>query len=178
MRNNIVLKQFRDANDIGSACYQALVKSEISVDEILDAGLLFNPLSGDTTGGVTVRLRQNRNQPIVETLGELTTSSITADNHGTDIVSPKPLARSGGHSIEVMATPQLSSSAIAHDQLCESRELGDAADGRNDYVVVGSGAREEIAGVLRFPDFLMRVLPLKAILSVLKNYATTFCRYA
>jgi hypothetical protein len=167
MRNNIVLKQFRDANDIGSACYQALVKSEISVDEILDAGLLFNPLSGDTTGGVTVRLHQNKNQPVVETLG-LITSSITSDNHGTDIVSLKPFCPfwwtlNLGYGDATTLSWRSRTTSFANPE-----KLGGAADGRNDYVVVGSGAREEIAGVLRFPDCLMRVLPLKANPAVLK----------
>ena len=45
--------------------------------------------------------------------------------------------------------------------------MGAPAQRKDDYVKLGSGALEEIAGVEQFPKFLMRVLPLRAGLKVL-----------
>ena len=165
MRNNIVLKQFRDAHEVTAACYQALVKSEISIDEILDAGLLFNPLSGDTSGGVTVRLHRYETQSIVETLG-LAPAAVTLE-HGRSVTSLKPfcpfwwsLNLSYGHA-ETLSWRSLTTS------FSSTENQGPSAHKKNAYVEIGSGAREEIAGVETFPHFTMRVLPLRATKSVL-----------
>jgi hypothetical protein len=165
MKNNIVLKQFRDAHEINSVCYQALVKSEISVNNLIDAGLLFNPLSGDTSGGVTVRLHQFKTQPIVETLG-LEVSEITSDQ-GVSVTSLKPfcpfwfsLDLSYGDASVICWRSRTTRFAAAG-------EVGAPAQRKDDYIKLGSGALEEIAGVEKFPKFLMRVLPLKANLAVL-----------
>jgi hypothetical protein len=165
MRNNIVLKQFRDAREVKSACYQALVKSEISIDEILDAGLLYNPLSGDTSGGITVRLHRYETQSIIETLG-LAPSAVSTER-GTSVTTLKPfcpfwwsLNLGYGHA-QTLSWRSLTTG------FSSSEKPGALAHRRNDYVEIGSGAREEIAGEERFPDFVMRVLPLKADQSVL-----------
>jgi hypothetical protein len=167
MKNNIVLKQFRDAHEIDSACYQALVKSEISINKIIDGGLLFNPLSGDTSGGVTVRLHQFKTQPIVETLG-LEVSEIT-NEHGVNVSSLKPfcpfwwnLNLSYGNASTICWRSRTSKFALPG-------EKGASAQRKDDYVKLGSGALEEIAGVEKFPKFLMRVLPLKANLEELRK---------
>ena len=165
MRNNIVLKQFRDAHEVKSACYQALVNSEISIDEILDAGLLFNPLSGDTSGGITVRLHRYEMQSIVETLG-LIPNAVTAE-HGTSVTSLKPFCpfwwslNLGYGNAETLSWRSRTTS------FSPPAKRGTIAHRKNDYVEVGSGAREEIAGAEKFPNFMMRVLPLKADQSVL-----------
>jgi hypothetical protein len=160
MKNNIVLKQFRDAHEINSICYQALVKSEISVNNLIDAGLLFNPLSADTTGGVTVRLHHFATQPIVETLG-LEVSEIT-DDHGVSVASLKPffpfwwnLDLSYGNANVICWRSRTTKFALPG-------EVGAVAHRKDDYVKLGSGAVEAIAGAEKFPNFLMRVLPLKA----------------
>ena len=109
MKNNIVLKQFRDAHETDSACYQALVKSEISIDKIIDAGLLLSPLSGDTSGGITVRLHHYDTQPIVETLG-LEVSGISS-GHGGPVTTLNQRRRSeagmGRRRTEVCAVSQM-----------------------------------------------------------------------
>ncbi len=165
MKNNIVLKQFRDAHEINSICYQALVKSEISVNQIIDAGLLFNPLSADTSGGVTVRLHQFKTQPVVETLG-LEGSQIS-DDHGVSVTSLKPfcpfwfnLDLSYGDASIICWRSRTTSFAAPG-------EVGAPEHRTNDYVRLGSGALEELAGVENFPRFLMRVMPLRADLKVL-----------
>jgi hypothetical protein len=167
MKNNIVLKQFRDAHEIDSACYQALVKSEISVNKIFDAGLLFNPLSCDTTGGVTVRLHHYDTQPIAETLG-LEVSEVSTGPHGP-VMTLKPfcpfwwsLDLGYGDASTICWRSRTTSFAPAEEQGAPARRT-------KDYVKLGSGALEEIAGVQKFPKFLMRVMPLRADLAVLKT---------
>jgi hypothetical protein len=167
MRNNIVLKQFRDAHDVKSACYQALVKSEISINKILEAGLLFNPLSGDTSGGVTIRLHRYDTQTIVDTLG-LTPSAITME-HGVSVATLKPFCpfwwnlNLGYGNAEVLSWRSRTTTFAAADA------EGAEAHRHNDYVEVGSGAREEIGGREKFPDFTVQVLPLEADQVVLKK---------
>ncbi len=165
MKNNIVLKQFRDAHEIESACYQSLVKSEISIDRIIDGGLLFNPLSGDTSGGVTLRLHQFKTQPVVETLG-LEVSEIVSEQ-GAAVTVLKPfcpfwwsLDLSYGDASTICWRSRTTRFAAAGTQ-------GAPAARKDDYVTVGSGALEEIAGVEKFPYFLARVLPLSADLETL-----------
>jgi len=174
MKNNIVLKQFRDAHEIDSACYQALVKSEISIDKIIDAGLLFNPLSGDTSGGITVRLHHYDTQPIVETLG-LEVSGISS-GHGGPVTTLKPfcpfwwnLDLSYGDASTICWRSRTTKFAPPEVQ-------GAPAQHKNDYVKLGSGALEEIAGVEKFPKFLMRVLPLSADLDVLTQLCNDLCK--
>jgi hypothetical protein len=170
MKNNIVLKQFRDAHEINSACYQALVESQISIDELIDAGLLFNPLSGDASGGVTIRLHHYKTQPIVETLG-LEVSKISHEN-GINVSSLKPfcpfwwsLNLSYGNAHTICWRSRTTKFAAPGDE-------GQTAQHKNDYVKLGSGALEEVAGVEKFPKFLMRVLPVKADL----NELTKLCK--
>ena len=143
MRNNIVMKQFRDAHEVKSACYQALVKSEIAIDEVLDAGLLFNPLSGDASGGVTVRLHRYEAQPIIETLG-LATASVAVER-GIPVTTLKPfcpfwwnLNLSYGNA-ETLSWRSRTTSFSSPDK------QGAAAHRKNDYLELGSGACEEIA---------------------------------
>jgi hypothetical protein len=167
MKNNIVLKQFRDAHEIDSACYQALVKSEISINKIIDGGLLFNPLSADTTGGVTIRLHHFDTQPIAETLG-LEVGEV-ATGPGGPVATLKPfcpfwwnLDLSYGDASTICWRSRTTKFAPPEIQGAPARR-------KNDYVKLGSGALEEIAGVEKFPKFLMRIMPLKADLEVLKH---------
>ena len=167
MKNNIVLKQFRDAHDIDSACYQALIKSEISINRLIGAGVLFNPFSGDTSGGVTVRLHSIDTQPVVQALG-LEVTEITPAQGGF-VSTLKPfcpfwwsLDLSYGSASVICWRSKTTRFSVTEDP-------GVPAPRRNDYVKVGSGALEEVAGVQRFPKFLMRVMPLKANLDKLKQ---------
>lgn len=167
MKNNIVLKQFRDAHEIESACYQALVKSEITVNRLIGAGVLFNPFSGDTSGGVSVRLHSIDTQPVVQALG-LEVTEITEERGGF-VSTLKPICPfwwsldlSYGSASVICWRSKATEFSLTEDP-------GDPAARRNDYVKAGSGALEGIAGVEKIPDFLMRVMPLKADLERLKK---------
>jgi len=67
MSNHISLKQFPDAADPNKACYQAIVRSSAKFLKANDAGLLYDPISGDPSGGLSIRIHDV--EPIVETLG-------------------------------------------------------------------------------------------------------------
>jgi hypothetical protein len=60
------MKQVRDTDDTApkatsNACYQAIVRSEMTVDQVQDGGLLFDPLSGDPSGGIQISLSSKGN---------------------------------------------------------------------------------------------------------------------
>ena len=69
--DQVTLKQFRDAEEPGRACYQALVSSRIGFDRLNHAGLLGDAslLRGDPSGGFNVRIRRSIAQPIIQLLG-------------------------------------------------------------------------------------------------------------
>src|SRR5258708_31331432 len=73
------MKQVRDAEDSKNACYQAIVRSEMTVDEVKDAGLLFDPLSGDPSGGVEIKLSTRGNAYMTE-LVDMVSSGPDADD--------------------------------------------------------------------------------------------------
>jgi len=56
--NIITLKQFRDPHNFDTTAYHAIVGSTMTIDRIIDAGLLFDPLSPDPTGGIEITLHQ------------------------------------------------------------------------------------------------------------------------
>ena len=167
MRNNIVLKQFRDAHEVKSACYQALVKSEISINKVLDAGLLFNPLSGDTSGGVTIRLHRYDTQTIVDTLG--LTPSANIMEHGVAVTNLKPFCPFWWNLNLSYGNAEVLSWRSRITTFAAPEAKGAEAHRHDDYVKVGSGAREEVGGQETFPNFTMQVLPLKADLATLQK---------
>jgi hypothetical protein len=167
MKNNIVLKQFRDAREIDSACYQALVKSEISINRLIGAGVLFNPFSGDTSGGVTVRLHSIDTQPVVQALG-LEVTEITQE-HGGFVSHLKPFCPFWWSLDLSYGSANVICWRSKATKFSGTEDPGAPATHRNDYVKVGSGALEEVAGVEKIPNFLMRVMPLKADIAQLKK---------
>jgi hypothetical protein len=82
--NQIGLKQFPDAADPTRACYQAIVHSSATFQKANDAGLLFDPMLGDPTGGTTIRIYDI--EPIVKSLGIQATRE-----QGDNFVTVKPL---------------------------------------------------------------------------------------
>jgi hypothetical protein len=69
MKNQIALKQFLDAADPTKACYQAIVCSHVNINKMNDAGWLFDPLSGDASGGIAIRIYGDEGEGIVKSLG-------------------------------------------------------------------------------------------------------------
>jgi hypothetical protein len=75
----ITLKQIRDAETTADACYQAVVGSSMTVNKILDAGALFDPLSGNPSGGIEVRLSESHQPSIVDALGLVGAKDVNTD---------------------------------------------------------------------------------------------------
>ncbi len=89
MKNNITLKQFRDAERNEHACYQALMRSSVTVNKVHAAGLLFNPLLQDPSGGTIVRLHDSpETTQIVERFGLEIDGFDQAKNVKTRILKP------------------------------------------------------------------------------------------
>ena len=82
--NQIGLKQFPDAADPTKACYQAIVHSAATFQKANDAGLLFDPVSLDPTGGTTIRIYDV--EPIVDSLG-----IVASRQPGDKFASVRPL---------------------------------------------------------------------------------------
>lgn len=162
MKNQITLKQFRDAIDTSTACYQAIVRSSTRVHRVNDAGWLIDPLTGDPTGGMYIKLYDAHAQPIVDTLGIQTVGG-GKDKHGPfSIVRP--------------VWPFWWNLDVSYgwaENLCwRGKDTHWAADGEqplprsgkpgHDYVPLGSGARREVPGPFEFPSVTIHVLPLPA----------------
>ena len=69
--DTITLKQFRNPENQGLACYQALIHAPLGCDRLNGIGMLgdLNYLRGDTSGGYSITINQLTTQPIIETLG-------------------------------------------------------------------------------------------------------------
>jgi hypothetical protein len=80
--DSVTLKQFRDPEDPSLACYKALVSSRMGIDRVNKVGLLgdLSLLSGDPSGGYTIRINRYTVQPIIESLG----IEVDADERGSD----------------------------------------------------------------------------------------------
>jgi hypothetical protein len=91
MENLISLKQFPLATDPTLSCYQAIVRSSSKFINVNDVGLLFDPLSGDPSGGWSIRIyddpaTKSPIEPMVELLGIEATRA-----HGERFSTLKPV---------------------------------------------------------------------------------------
>lgn len=179
MKNNIVLKQFRDAHAYKSACYQALIRSELAVEHIWGGGFLFNPLLGDPSGGVTIRLHHFREQPIIDTLGLQAVTGVVSDNagHQRTVHELKPffpfwwdLDLSYGQAESLCWRSKTTKWSVTDDP-------GAARAPRDDYVLAGSGAAVELGGEARYDQFNMLVMPLPANIGRLKELCGKYLNY-
>lgn len=180
------LKQFRDAEDPGCACYQAIIQSTMYMDRLNDGGLSFNPLWGDPSGGITIQLHHEYKHPIAEQLG-LEPSTVRRDRSGSGTtLSPFfPFwlnfdltygigeaicwrSRKGDWSVTSGERPapdtkvDRTHSETERDRLKSKRP--DEPPPRKDarYVTLGSGALLEVAGPFTVGEATIRVLPLRA----------------
>jgi hypothetical protein len=80
------MKQVRDASDTKNACYQAIVRSQMTIDEVKDGGLLFDPLSGDPTGGIEIKL--NSTNKYMNTLIDMVSENPTNGDGSERSVRP------------------------------------------------------------------------------------------
>jgi hypothetical protein len=169
----VTLKQFRDAKDTTQACYQALVVSKMVVDKVIDAGLLFDPLSGDPSGGVQLKLLITDEEEIVSELGIETSGITSIGNQPAHSILPV---------VPFWARMNLSYGKVEaehwrtrYSMWAESPSPGQKETpvpnppANVEYVLYGSGASQEIQGPVSYDKAVVRFLPIPAQTKVLQK---------
>jgi hypothetical protein len=184
----ITVKQFHDAKDPEEACYQAIVQSEMKIKTIIDAGLLFDPLSGDPTGGIHINMPYVREQPVVEQLG--IRDAVETGVEGNKISTLRPLIpfwmkmnlsygsaqREYWHTNKDLSwriddqpvqtppggAPPPSTSPPTSPPTPSPAAKSPTAGTLIGYKNTGSGVRDEVAGPVTYPNIIWRVFMLKA----------------
>ncbi|MGA7871560.1 MAG: hypothetical protein WCA22_11745 [Candidatus Binatus sp.] len=158
--NIVTMKQVRDVRCSSAACFQAIVGSKMQIERSTDGGYLFDPLSGDVSGGIYINLLDTKVQPIVRTLG-LETSEYSSVG-GKPAATLRPLmpfwlkmdlgyGLADSQCWRTDTTTWTVGDALHH---IPRREIP--------YLAVGSGAGEEVGGPYHFPRITLRVMPLRA----------------
>jgi len=158
--NIVTMKQVRDVRCSSAACFQAIVGSKMQIERTTDGGSLFDPLSGDTSGGIYINLLDSKVQPIVQTLG-LETSEYSSVG-GKPAATLRPLMpfwlkMDLGYGLadsQCWRTDTTTWTVGDKPTHIPRREIP--------YLTVGSGASEEVGGPYHFPRITLRVLPLRA----------------
>ncbi len=158
--NIITVKQIRDVHSSLAACFQAIVGSTMQIERTLDGGYLFDPLSGDTSGGLYINLLNTTVQPIVRTLGLETSEHASVGGKPASTLRPMmPFW------LKMHLSYGLASSQCWRTQTTKwttGNTLRPLARREIAYLDVGSGAREEVDGPYLFPQITLRVMPLRA----------------
>ena len=158
--NIVTMKQVRDVGSSPGACFQAIVGSKMQIERTTDAGYLFDPLSGDTSGGIYINLLNIAAQPIVQALGIQTNEYSSVG--GKPASTLRPLApfwlkmdlRYGLADYQYWRTHTTEWTLGAKPNNVAQRTIP--------YLGTGSGASEELSGPYHFPRITFRVLPLRA----------------
>ncbi len=158
--NIVTMKQIRDVSSSSAACFQAIVKSKMQIERIIDGGSLFDTVSGDATGGIYINLLDTDVQPIARTLGLETAEGSTVGGKPASTLRPMMpfwLKMDLGY-------------GLANSQCWRTKTtewtMGDTLRQKPHeeipYLNVGSGASEEVNGPYEFPQITLRVMPLRA----------------
>ena len=169
----INLKQFRDAEDPNTACYQAITRSKMTLERLNGAGLLLDLRSGDPPSGrFLLRLFPQTIQPIVENLGLEVAGHASVGDWTVAFLEPQmpfwmnvDLSYGQG---ETLCWRSRCSSWSEDIALPAPQNPGIP------YVPMGSGALQEIAGPFTFPTLTVRVLPLLADHAKLQKYCEEY----
>lgn len=190
----ITLKQFRDARDPRFACYQAVIDSQMYLNQFNSGGMLGdNRIAlGDPTGGYYIKLRQYPSQPIAQSLG-LEAVAQTRDKNGIitstfepvlpfwlnvdisynrgDVICSQTMWSKWERGNNPTHKKQFSKNLHDADPASASQTLSveDLQDSHL-YNTSRGEALEEVTGPFSFPNATVRVLPLLADASVLQKY--------
>jgi hypothetical protein len=158
--NIITLKQVRDVSSLSGACFQAIVGSKMGIERTIDGGYLFDPLSGDISGGIHINLLDSKDQPIVKTLGIESSEYSSVGGKPASTIRPlmpfwlKMDLRYGLADYQCWRTDTTEWTTDDKLKHIARREIP--------YLNMGSGASQEVGGPYRFPSITFRVMPLKA----------------
>ena len=158
--NIVTMKQIRDVHSSSAACFQAIVGSKMQIEKTIDGGSLFDPLSGDMSGGIYINLLDTPVQPIVSMLGLETSEHSSVGGKPASTLRPMMpfwLKMDLGYGLadsqywRTNATEWTTGDTPKHTP---RKEI--------EYLNVGSGAGEEVSGPYHFPEITLRVMPLRA----------------
>lgn len=183
--NEITLKQFRGDEYPNHACYQAIVNSRMAITKYNDGGMLgdVDLLRGDPTGGFKIKIHRYTAQPIIESLG--LEAKEEGEEEGTSAATLKPtfpfwidadLHYGLGNPIcwrsrtsrWYTATTAESPQPEAHQEGDDRTETGFL------YNTTRGAATQEIGGPFYYPDIILRVLPLMADETRLKEFCQQY----
>jgi hypothetical protein len=172
--NIVTMKQVRDVGSSPAACFQAIVGSKMQIERTTDGGYLFDPLSGDTSGGIYINLLNTAAQPIVQALGIQTNEYSSVG--GKPASTLRPLApfwlkmdlRYGLADYQYWRTHTTEWTLDAKPNNIASRTIP--------YLGTGSGASEELYGPYHFPHITFRVLPLRSAKKKLQNLIDNYLK--
>jgi hypothetical protein len=162
------MKQVRDAVRPETACFQALVRSKMTIKNVRDGGLLFDPISGDPTGGITISFR-NPNDYVGKLMGMLLTptfsrSKAAVHGHNEQTCTVRPI-------MPFWAILNLDY-GVADYQRWRTKYTDWADDGehaplpnpaqpqRIDYIQRGSGSNLEVSGKRVAKEALLQLFAL------------------
>ena len=174
----INLKQFRDAENPNTACYQAITRSIMTLERLNDAGLLLDLTSGDPPSGrFLLRLFPQTIQPIVENLGLEVAGYDSVGDWTVALLEPQlPFWMNADLNYGQGETLCWRSkcSGWSEDVPLPAPPPVDPKNPGIPYVPMGSGALQEISGPFTFPTLTVRVLPLLANYEKLREYCKKY----
>jgi hypothetical protein len=165
--NIVTMKQIRDVHSSSAACFQAIVGSKMQIERTIDGGYLFDPLSGDTSGGIYINLLNTAVQPIVQMLGLETSEHSSVGGKPASTLRPMMpfwLKMDLGYGLADSQYWRTNATEWTTSDTPKQTPREKIA-----YLNVGSGAGEEVSGPYHFPQITLRVMPLRAEKSKLQD---------
>jgi hypothetical protein len=158
--NIITMKQIRDVHSSSAACFQAIVGSKMQIKRTIDGGSLFDPISGDMSGGIYINLLDTPVQPIVSMLGLETSEHSSLGGKPASTLRPMMpfwLKMDLGYGLADSQYWRTNATEWTSGDTPKQTPRNTIA-----YLNVGSGASEEVSGPYHFPEITLRVMPLRA----------------
>jgi hypothetical protein len=159
----ITLKQVRDVPVTALSCFQGIIESPMKILRIKDAGLLVNRTIPDLSGGITIRIADIQEQPVVQKLGIDYVPALGP--HGIPEFRVSPLfpfwtKMDLTYGLADFQAWRTNLSTWTTNNTPQYRPGGASQD--IEYVELGSGADQEVPGPFTFPKVTMRIFPLRA----------------
>lgn len=183
--NEITLKQFRGDEYPNHACYQAIINSGMVVTRYNDGGMLgdMDLLRGDPTGGFKIKIHRYAAQPIIESLGLEVSEETTIGSDSVATLKPSfpfwidaDLHYGLGNPICWRShTSRWYTTTTSESPEPEAPQEGDdrTVTGRL-YNTARGAAEQQIGGPFYYPDVILRILPLMADETRLKEFCQQY----